>query len=89
MVAALERVETIRKLEIGQLKLERIPPSRLKMLARYAAGARVQTLERLTPQRRTATLVAFIKGLETTAQDDVLDLLEQLTRSLLARVQSP
>jgi len=88
MVAALERVETIRKLEIGQLKLERIPPSRLKMLARYAAGARVQTLERLTPQRRTATLVAFIKVLEATAQDDVLDLLEQLTRSLLARAES-
>jgi hypothetical protein len=42
MVDALLRLKEFRKLGVGNLKLERIPPGRLKVLARYAAAAKAQ-----------------------------------------------
>lgn len=87
LVKALERVETVRKLGVGKLDFSRIPPGQLKVLARYTANSKAQTLERLLPERKIATLVAFVKVLEATTQDDVLDLLEQLTQNLLARAE--
>jgi len=39
LVRALERLEEIRALKVGELPLGRIPPSRLHTLARYAAAA--------------------------------------------------
>jgi len=87
LVKALGRVETVRKLGIGKLNFSRIPPAQLKVLARYTASSKAQTLDRLLPDRKIATLVAFLKVLEATTQDDVLDLLEQLTQNLLARAE--
>lgn len=85
LVKALERVETVRKLEVGKLNFSRIPPSQLKILARYAASSKAQTLERLSLERKIATLMAFMRVLEATTQDDALDVLERLTQNLLAR----
>lgn len=87
LVKALERVETVRKLEVGKLDFSRIPPSHLKILARYAASSKAQTLERLGPARKIATLLAFMRVLEATTQDDALDVLERLTQNLLARAE--
>jgi TnpA family transposase len=88
LVEALGRVETIRKLEVGKLKMERIPPIRLKVLARYVNGVRAQALERLSPDRRIASLLAFAWVALATTQDDSMEVLEQLTTSLLARAES-
>jgi len=80
--------ETIRELEMGKLKMERIPPIRLKVLARYVNGVRAQALERLSPDRQIASLLAFAWVALATTQDDSLEVLEQLTTSLLARAET-
>lgn len=64
-----------------------MPPSRLTALARYAAVAWAPTIARMPSDRRIATLVAFAHVFEATAQDDALDVLDQLIAQLLARVE--
>jgi hypothetical protein len=39
------------------------------------------------PERKIATLLAFVRVLEATSQDDALDVLERLTQNLLARAE--
>jgi Domain of unknown function (DUF4158) len=83
LIAALNRLVTIRSLGINALNFSRIPTSSLKALARHAATIRVQAIARMPEQRRIATLLAFIRVLEAEAGDDVLDLLELLVKDLL------
>lgn len=84
---ALRRVAEVRALEVGALDLAQIPPGRLKALARYAATAWAQTIGRMTPDRRIATLLAFARVFEATAQDEALDLLDQLVTFLLSQAE--
>lgn len=74
LIAALNRLLTVRSLGINALNFSRIPTSSLKALARHAATIRVQAIARMPEQRRIATLLAFIRVLEAEAGDDVLDL---------------
>jgi len=39
---------------------------------RFATVAKAQAVLRMPPERRMATLLAFVRTLEATAQDDVL-----------------
>jgi hypothetical protein len=87
LVGALERLEEIRALGIGTLRLANVPPGHLKALARTAAAVRAQAVVRMPPDRRTATLVAFARHYEAVAQDDALDLWDQLTTATLARTR--
>jgi TnpA family transposase len=87
MVGALERLSEIRALEGSSFNLSRIPPGHVKALARYAAAARAQAIERMPEQRRIATLVSFAQDFEAGAQDDALDLLNQLITQYLARAK--
>jgi hypothetical protein len=87
MVGALERLTEIRSLEGSTFNLSRIPPGHVKALARYAAAARAQAIERMPEQRRIATLVAYAQVFEAVAQDDALDLLNQLITQYLARAK--
>ncbi len=84
LVDALNRLVEVRALEVNTLDLSRIPPSRLKVLARTAASARAQTIARMPTERRIATLLAFAHVLEATAMDDAVDLLDGLIGDLLA-----
>jgi len=87
MVGALERLDEIRILEVSQLNLTRIPQGRLTALARYAAAAWAYTIARMSEERRIATLVAFAYVFEAVAQDDSLDLLDQLIMECLTRAE--
>jgi hypothetical protein len=87
MVAALARVDEIRALGISQLNLARIPPGRLSALARYAAAGGAYSIARMPEERRIATLVAFAFIFEAIAQDDSLDLLDQLINECLTRAE--
>jgi TnpA family transposase len=78
LIAALDRLAEIRALGVGNLPLPRAPSGRLKALARYAAAARAQAIARMPDDRRIATLLAFARAFEATAQDDALDLLDLL-----------
>jgi len=85
LLGALNRLEEIRALGVGELDLDFAPPGRLEALARYATTAKAQAVARMSRQRRTATLLAAARHLETAAGDDVLDLLDQLLGGVLAR----
>ncbi len=78
LVAALERLEEIQGIGMGSLNFDRIPASRIKALARYAGATWAQTIERMTDDRRIATLVAFAHVYESTATDEALDVLDML-----------
>jgi TnpA family transposase len=81
LIQALLRLHSVRQLGI-KLPAAHIPTMRLAALARYASTAKVSAILRLPPQRRLATLVAFVHCLEATAQDDALEVLEALLRDL-------
>lgn len=85
LVRALQRLTQIRDLGVSHLTLSRIPPSRVKALSRIALSVRAQTIEKMPFERKMATLLAFAKEIEATAQDESLDILEGLVKELLAK----
>jgi TnpA family transposase len=87
LVEALQRVEMVRGLGISLPVAHNLPQSRIAVLARFAATAKVSAVARLPDDRRIATLVAFIYCLEASAQDDALDILDALLRDLFAAAQ--
>jgi hypothetical protein len=88
MVDALLRLNEFQNLEVSHLNLQRVPPGRLKVLARYAAAAKAQAIARMPPDRRVATLLAFAFVYETVAQDDAVELLNQLISLALRRADN-
>jgi len=70
LLGALHRLEEIRALGVGGLDLTFVSPGRLEELARYALTAKAQAVARMGQQRRTATLLAAARHLETAAGDD-------------------
>jgi TnpA family transposase len=85
LVIALKRLIQIRDLGVSHLSLTQIPPSRIKALSRIALTVRAQTIEKMPFERKMATLLAFAKEIEATAQDEILDVLEGLVKELLAK----
>jgi hypothetical protein len=82
LVRALERLQDDRDLEIRLPGTVRVAPTRLVSLARFAGAAKVISIIRLAPARRSATLVAFVNCMEATAQDEALEVLEMLLNDL-------
>src|SRR6266404_4273012 len=76
LVRALRRIDDVRELGINLSVSSRISPTRIQALARFATTAKASAVQRLSDERRVATLVAFILNLETVALDDALDLLD-------------
>ena len=87
LLGALDRLAEVRQLGVAGLDLSGVPAGRVATLARHGQAARAQALERMAEPRRTATLLAAARQLETDATDDVLDLLDRLLAGLLARSQ--
>jgi len=84
LVRALRRIEEIRALGLPRTISQRIPPSRLQALARVAMTAKAPALQRLSEERRLATLVAFAATVEAAALDDALDLLDILLTEIFS-----
>jgi len=88
MVDALLRLREFRKLGVGHVALTRMPAGRVKTLARYAAAAKAQAIARMPSDRRIATLLAFAIVYETEAQDDAVDLLNQMLSIVLRKADN-
>jgi len=73
---AVGRLDEVRVLTLGLPTIDHVPPGRVTALARFATVAKAQAVARMPLERRTATLLAFVRTLEATAQDDVLDLFD-------------
>lgn len=80
---AFERLAAVRAVDVGE-RIVDVPSGRLRALARYGLAAKAQTLRRLSPDRRTATLLAAMWQLELDATDDALIVLDQVTSLLLS-----
>src|SRR5882724_10336364 len=83
LVHALHRLQEIRALGVGDIGLERFPPSRIHTLARYAAKTPAAMMARMPDERRIATLLAFAKTFEIIALDDALDVFDFLMADVL------
>jgi len=79
---AVERLDEVRLLALGLPTIAHVPPGRVTALARFATIAKAQAVARMPRERRTATLLAFARTLEASAQDDVLDLLDIVVTKL-------
>ncbi|WP_439673385.1 hypothetical protein [Embleya sp. MST-111070] len=62
--------------------LAAIPAGRLHHLAHYACTARPQAVVDLTPDRRTAILVAFAATMRATAADEAIEVFDLLMADL-------
>jgi TnpA family transposase len=81
---AVERLDEVRLLTAGLPETSHVPPGRVAALARFATVAKAQAVARMPEERRMATLLAFVRILEATAQDDVLDLLDIVVTKLFS-----
>lgn len=79
---AVGRLDEVRGLALGLPTIDYVPPGRVAALARFATVARAQAVARMPLERRTATLLAFVRTLEASAQDDVLDLFDIVVSTL-------
>jgi hypothetical protein len=87
MLEALDRLSEFRALRLEDLDLSRVPPGRLRTLARYAALSKAQAIQRMPDERQIATLLAFARTYESVAQDDAVDLLHQFIGTKLLRAE--
>ena len=88
LVKALRRLMDIRVIGIGDLDLSFVPTGRLQQMARHAASSHAAQIERMAEDRRMATLLAWAFVFEAIAQDEALDLLNELMRTLWTRARS-
>ncbi len=84
---AVDRLIEIRTFTTGLPELDRVPPAKAAALARFAAAARAQAVARLPDDRRAATLVAFIRTLEASASDDVIDLFDAVSTRMFSNAR--
>jgi len=80
----VSRLDEVRTLVVGLPGTAHVPPGRVTALARFAMVAKAQAVARLPKDRRAATLLAFVRTLEASAQDDVLDLFDIVVTTLFA-----
>ena len=79
---AVGRLDEVRALTLGLPTIDHVPPGRVTALARFATVAKAQAVARMPPERRMATLLAFVRTLEASVQDDVLDLFDIVVTAL-------
>ena len=84
LARAVDRLEEVQQLALGLPRTDRLPKTRVLALARFAGAAKAQAVARMPDERRVATLLAFIRSLEASAQDDVLDLFDLLVTRIFS-----
>jgi len=77
-IIALSRYLELKDFGLQDLDFSRIPPVRLKNIARHAGVISMQKIARMPDNKRIAILVAFVKSFEVMALDDAVDILDLL-----------
>ena len=72
MLDALDRVSEFRALGVEDLDLSRVPPGRLRPLARYGALSKAQAIQRIPDERQNRGSSRIRPGYELVAQDDAV-----------------
>jgi hypothetical protein len=85
IIKAIERFDKLLLLGAYNWNISRLPIGRVRTLSRYASMARVQTLSRMNDDRRIAMLAAFAIFFTVSAQDDVIDIMEQFFTELFKK----
>ena len=85
LVKAIDRWKEVQTFADQLPPMGHVPSGRLRALARYATAAKAHAISTLSEDRRIATLVAFVRVFAIRAQDDALDLFEQVMTNLLRR----
>lgn len=65
-----------------------MPPGKAAALARFASAAKAHAVSRLLDDRRASALVAFVRTLEASAGDDVIDLFDAVSTTMFAHAQA-
>jgi hypothetical protein len=84
LARAIKRLDEVRQLAAGLPPTDKLPKIRVLALARFANAAKAQAVARMPDERRASTLLAFIRVLEASAQDDVLDLFDVIVTKIWA-----
>lgn len=69
----IERFNRIYSLGAYKWNISKLPMGKIKVLSRYAAIARAQTIERMSYERRIATLAAFAIIFTVSSKDNIID----------------
>ena len=77
-IVAIKRFIDLKAFNLCDLNFSRIPPVRLKNLARHAGIISMHKISRMPDDKRIAFLVAFVKVFEVIALDDALDIFDLL-----------
>ncbi len=83
MVKALDRASELAGLRAREVDCSAVPANRMAALARHGLVSSATTLHGLAEPRRTATLLAMARHLDTVAIDDALDLFALLMTTRL------
>jgi TnpA family transposase len=81
--AEVDRYLELYAFGMQSLDFSRIPPVRLKNIARYAGIISVSKIARMPENKRIAILVAFVKSFETRTLDNALDIFDLLMTGIL------
>lgn len=85
---AVERYLKLQAFGIGKLDFSAIPPVRLKSIARHAGIISMHKIARMSEEKCTAMLVAYVKAFETIALDDALDVLDMLIAEIAGKAKN-
>jgi hypothetical protein len=85
--AALERIERIREIGVGNVKLEDIAENRLAVVLRHGLIVRAADLEKYGHPRRLTTLLIVVQHLERSATDNALVVFDQVMQKIGLRGQ--
>ena len=78
---AVDRLDEVRALAAGLPAIDHVPPGRVPAWPASRPSRKAQAVARMPEERRMATLLAFVRTLEASAQDDVLDLFDIVVTS--------
>lgn len=81
--STITRYVELRDFGIQLIDFSRIPPIRLKMIARHAGMITAPKIAEMSEQKQIAILIAFVKTFEVVALDDALEVLDLLISEII------